>query len=144
MDHVAIIKKSWGLLPKILSGEKSIESRWYMRRYTPWGKISNGDTIYFKNSGELVIIKATVQGIKKFERLTPKKVRDILYEYGERDGITEKDIPKYYELFKNKKYCLLISLTKPEKVHPFAINKKGFGAMAAWLTIPHIAQVQKR
>ena len=25
MDHVAIMQKSWGLLPKILSGEKTIE-----------------------------------------------------------------------------------------------------------------------
>lgn len=32
MEHVAIMKKSWGLTRKILSGEKTIESRWYRFR----------------------------------------------------------------------------------------------------------------
>jgi len=42
MDHVAIMKRSWGLIPKILSGEKTIESRWYKKRIPPWNRISKG------------------------------------------------------------------------------------------------------
>ena len=55
MDHVAIMNKSWGLIPKILSGSKTIESRWYKTKRTPWDKIAKGDTVYFKNSGEQVV-----------------------------------------------------------------------------------------
>ena len=29
MEHVAIMKKSWGLIEKILSEEKTAESHWY-------------------------------------------------------------------------------------------------------------------
>ena len=61
MDHVAIMKKSWKLTEKILSGEKKIESRWYKSKYPPWGKIKKGDIIYFKDSGEPVSIKAKVE-----------------------------------------------------------------------------------
>jgi len=42
MQYIAIMKKSWGLLPKILTGEKKIESRWYNNRYSPWDKIKKG------------------------------------------------------------------------------------------------------
>ncbi|HII29434.1 TPA: hypothetical protein HA317_00010 [Candidatus Woesearchaeota archaeon] len=38
MHHIAIMKKSWGLTRKILTGEKRIESRWYKSRCPPWDK----------------------------------------------------------------------------------------------------------
>lgn len=131
--HVAIMKRSWGLLPKILSGEKKIESRWYLNKSRPWGKISSGDEVHFKNSGEPVTVKAVVDKVLSFENLTPTKVKEILEKYGKDDGIAKEDIPYYYNLFKTKRYCLLIFLKKVEKVAPFNVNKTGFGAMAAWL-----------
>lgn len=131
MDHVAIMMKSWGLLPKIISGEKTIESRWYKNKSAPWRNINPGDTVYFKNSGEKVTVKVKVKEVKSFENLNSDMVRGILEKYGKEDGID--DVEKYYEMFKDKKYCLLIFLGKPEKIKPFEINKKGFGAMAAWM-----------
>jgi ASC-1-like (ASCH) protein len=142
MDHVAIMRKSWGLLPKILSGEKTIESRWYKNKSSPWGKINPGDTVYFKNSGEKVTVKAKVKGVRQFGNLNSNKVREVLNIYGKDDGID--DIDKYYEMFKDKKYCLLIYLERPEKIKPFDINKKGFGAMAAWLCFDKTCCLQSR
>ena len=138
MDHVAIMKKSWGLIPKILSGEKKIESRGYKNMSSPWGKIKSGEKIFFKDSGEPVAIKAEVKKVLQFSDLTPKKIKEILRKYGRRDGLTQKDIPKYYKMFKDKKYCLLIFLKNPREVAPFGIDKKGFGAMASWLSVRKI------
>ena len=104
MNHVAVMRKSWGLLPKILSGEKTIESRWYKNKSAPWGKIAAGDRIYFKNSGEKVSVRAGVSGVNTFENLNPLRVRKILGKYGKDDGINQNEIEKYYELFKNKSY----------------------------------------
>ena len=56
-NHIAIMKKSWGLIPKILDGTKTCESRWYRSRVAPWDKIRPGDNLYFKNAGEPVSIK---------------------------------------------------------------------------------------
>ncbi|MDO8559127.1 MAG: hypothetical protein Q7R84_02240 [bacterium] len=39
MEHLAIMKKSWGLTEKILSGQKKIESRWYLSKRSPWDTI---------------------------------------------------------------------------------------------------------
>ena len=74
MDHLAIMNASWNLIPKILSGEKSVESRWYKTKRAPWDKIKSGETIYFKNSGGLVIAKATVANVLQFEDLTKEKI----------------------------------------------------------------------
>jgi len=143
MDHVAIMKKSWKLLPKILSGEKTIESRWYMNKSVPWDKIKVGETVYFKNSGEPVTIQAMVSKVLQFKDLTPLKVKQILEEYGGKDGIGVTDLEKTYQLFKHKRYCLLIFLKNPEPIKPFDINKKGFGLMAAWLCVDDINTIKQ-
>src|SRR3989338_6321365 len=142
MDHVAIMKKSWGLIPKIISGDKVIESRWYKLQYAPWGRIGKGDTIYFKNSGERVSVRAGVDRIISFSNLDPKKVKEILNKYGEKDGIEKGKIKGFFSLFKDRKYCLLIFLKNPQKIKPFEINKKGFGAMSAWMCVGKIGKVK--
>lgn len=129
MEHVAIMKKSWGLTGKILKGKKRIESRWYKTKRKPWDAIKARDTVYFKNSGEPGKIKAD-------------KVKDILEKYGEDDGIERKRIPEFYERFKDKKYCILIFLKNPRAVKPFEIDKSDFGSMSAWITIDKIEKLK--
>lgn len=144
MEHVAIMRRSWGLTQKILSGQKKIESRWYKVKYPPWGRIKAGETVYFKDSGESVTIKAEVDRVLQFSDLTPEKVKEILYEYGKADGLGIDDIPKFLEMFKDKKYCMLIFLRNPQKVEPFQIDKTGFGAMSAWLTVEDVNKIKKK
>lgn len=143
MHHVAIMKKSWGFLDKIYSGDKMIESRWYMTRRAPWGMVSVGDTIYFKNSGELITLKAKVKKVLAFSDLSPKKVKEVLYKYAKADGISPEDQLKFFKLFKDKRYCLLIFLSNIKKVKPFDIDKSGFGAMTAWITLSSIRSIKK-
>ena len=45
-------------------------------------------------------------------------------------------------MFKNKKYCLIIFLKHVKEITPFGINKTGYGAMAAWLTMDDIDQIK--
>lgn len=143
MDHVAIMKKSWGLTQKILSGKKKIESRWYLNKCVPWNKIKAGESIYFKDSGEPVSIMATVKKVLQFCDLTPLKVEEILKTYGDDDGIEKSENPAFYERFKDKKYCMLIFLKNPQKIEPFEIDKKGFGAMAAWICTKDINMIKR-
>lgn len=137
------MKKSWGLTQKILNGQKIIESRWYKIKYLPWDKIKSGETIYFKDSGELVSIKAKVKKVIQFSDLTPKRVKQILDKYWKDDGIEKENIPKFFKRFKDKKYCILIYLNNPKKIKPFGINKTGFGMMSSWITVKNINQIKK-
>ncbi len=140
MEHVAIMKKSWNLTQKILSGKKKIESRWYNSKRAPWDKITAGETVYFKDSGEPVTIGAKVEKVLQFYDLTPDKVKEILEKYGKEIRI--ENTAEAFERYKDKKYCMLIFLTSPQKIEPFRINKKGFGMMCAWISVPKICDIR--
>ena len=141
MEHVAIMRKSWGLTGKILTGQKKIESRWYKARYPPWDRIKAGETVYFKDSGEPVTIKAEVEKVIQFSGLDPGKVSEILGKYGKDDGIGILEIPKFCDMFRDRKYCMLIFLKNPRKTRPFKINKAGFGAMSAWICTEDVNKI---
>ena len=142
MDHVAIMQKSWGFTEKIATSQKTIESRWYNVRYAPWGKILPGDSIYFKNTGEPITIKAEVEKVLNFSKLTPEKVQTILEHYSKELGLDESDILRFFEMFKHKRLCILIYLKDAHQIQPFEINKQGFGTMSSWLSIESIAKIK--
>ena len=143
MEHVAIMRKSWGLTQKIITGEKNIESRWYKVKYPPWNSIRPGDVIYFKNSGEPVTIKAEVGKVLQFSDLDAGKVKKILKKYGKDDGIERRRMPEFFEIFKDKKFCILIFLKSPEEVEPFMIHKDNFGVMASWITVKDVDSIKQ-
>jgi ASC-1-like (ASCH) protein len=142
MDHVAIMKKSWGFLPKIVTGQKTIESRWYKSKHCPWDSIKSGEAVYFKDAGSPITVKCTVGRVLQFSDLTSVKVGEILRRYGREDGIDDQDVQNYFESFKDKKYCLLIFLGNPTKISPFQIDKKGFGARSAWISVEDIEAIR--
>lgn len=142
MEHVAIMKKSWKLTQKILSGDKRIESRWYLSRHAPWDRIKAGEVVYFKDSGEPITMKAEVEKVLQFPHLTPERVKGLLFKYGRADGLERDAIQKFFEKFKDKKYCILVFLKNPKKIESFAIDKSGFGMMAAWISIDTIKRIK--
>lgn len=142
MEHLAVMRKFWGLTQKISAGKKKIESRWYNTKYPPFDRIKKGDVVYFKDSGEPVTVKAEVSEVKQFSSLTPVKVRNILHKYGELDGIERHEIAKYFEMFRNKRYCILVFLKNPVPVKPFKVNKKGYGIMASWICLKKIDKIK--
>lgn len=136
-DHLAILKKKW--LEKIISGEKTIESRWYKQKRTPYQKIAKGDMLYFKETGKPVTAKATAQEVLFFDMLTEEKIRNILENYGKEINITVDAVSRLLD----KKYCTLVVLENVQKIQPFQINKKGYGIQAAWITVDNIGKIAK-
>ena len=138
MDHIAILAKQRKLLDKIISGEKTIESRWYKFKKTPYGIAKAGDTIYFKDSGEPVTVKAVIDRVLFFN-LNHSDVAEVIQNYGKQICLQETNPEKY----KQYKYCSLIFLKNVKKIEPFQINKKGFGLMAAWISVENIARIKQ-
>ncbi|MEK7071089.1 MAG: ASCH domain-containing protein [Patescibacteria group bacterium] len=139
MDHIAIMNKSWKLIPKILSGEKTIESRWYKTRRAPWNKITTSDIIFFKNSGEKVTAKTEVSSVSQFTLKNISDVKKVIKKYGKEICLVNSK-PKTWGKILN--YCILIGLKNPEPIKkPFQINKKGFGGPVAWITCPDIRKI---
>ena len=141
--HIAIMKKSWGLTQKILTGEKTVESRWYKNRSKPWDQISAGETIYFKDSGEPVTVRAKVIKVLQFANLTSQKTKWILSKYGRSDlGIGKYVSPEIKNYFQDKKYCIFIFFDRVRKIKPFKIDKTGFGMMSAWLIVDDLEKIK--
>jgi len=138
MDHVAILN-SQVLLEKIVSGEKSIESRWYMTRKAPWNVINKGDAVYFKVSGKPVTAKVTVEKVLQSE-LDYLKITSLLYQYGKKLCMDESEAVD----LKDKKYGILVFLKNPKLVEPFNINKKGYGISSAWMYVKDINKVKEK
>lgn len=142
MHHVAIMRPDWKLIPKILSGEKVIESRWYQTRRTPWDRIHAGDTVYFKDSGNPVTARAEVVEVLQFELNGIEDANKIVQEYGDEICLVNRNPATWGKV---PRYCILIRLKNPRKIEPpFQINKKGFGSGGAWITVSDIGKVVKQ
>lgn len=139
MDHIAIMKPSWHLIEKIVSGQKTIESRWYQTKRTPWDKIAAGDVIYFKDSGKDITAKAEVEKVEQYEIHTIKDILPILDKYSKNICLVSTNP---YTWGSTPKYCILIRLKNAEYINPFAIDKTWFGSAAAWLSIENVNKIR--
>lgn len=141
MDHVAIMQPKLKMLEKILAGEKTIESRWYKAKRSPWDAIKSGDTVYFKNSSQPITAMAVVDQVTQYNNLTPENIDQLLQEYGSRLGLDHGQLSAFRRKVLSSRYAILIFLKKPQLVPQFTIRKTGFGAMASWITVENIGQI---
>jgi ASC-1-like (ASCH) protein len=139
MHHVAIMNPKWRLIPKILSGEKTIESRWYQTRRAPWDRIAAGDTVWFKDAAKPVTAKASVSEVMQFAFADVRDVEEVLERHWRDIGFASADVSRFPML---PQYAVLVRLADPQPVPPFSIDKRGFGNANAWLTVPDIARIQ--
>ena len=143
MHHIAIMKPAWKLIPKILSGQKTIESRWYKNKSAPWDNISVGDTVWFKDSGKPVTARATVSNVIQLDDVSGTKLRALAKKYGDCPGICfVSDKEKIFAWVSTKRYTILIFLKDAKPVKPFCISKQGFGNACAWMVVNNINDVK--
>jgi len=142
MDHIAIMKKSWGLVPKIINKTKIAESRWYKAKIVPWNRIQIGHNLYFKNSGKPITVKTKVTKVIQYQVPNNSGALKIMKKHAQQD-LGFKRIPaevlKYIE---NKNYAIFIYFDSVKEIKPFNVDKTGFGAMAAWITIDNINKIK--
>lgn len=142
MHHLAIMQKETGFLSKIASGSKTIESRWYLHRRAPWNKIKAGDIIYFKNTGELVSVQAEVERVEQYTCFVSEEKEFIVRKNAAGLGLEKNQIEAFIQKVQNKKYAILIHVTKVKPTDPFNINKAGFGTQSAWITVESIDKIK--
>ncbi|HAM96826.1 MAG: hypothetical protein US29_C0030G0009 [candidate division WS6 bacterium GW2011_GWF1_36_8] len=140
MEHVAIVNKAWKLIPKIINGTKTIESRWYVNKTKPWNSIKVGERVFFKNSGEPITVSAVVSKVLQFDNLDETQFRNIMKEYGDGIQVIEREYDEYYQ---SKNYCILVFLKDVKQLEkPFNISKKGFGSACAWMCVDNIENIK--
>lgn len=80
MKHLAIFKGKAG--EAILSGKKTIESRFSRIKNPPFGVIESGDLVYIKPSGKDIIGEFRVKKVFFFDGLTLSDLSDLRKRYG--------------------------------------------------------------
>ena len=79
-------------------------------------------------------VVARVEDVRQFENISEEEKRKLLQKWGKDLGL--EDIDRFLEGVKNKKHVVLIFLKDVQRVsQPFKISKKGFGAMASWISV---------
>ena len=124
--HLAILKKAY--LDAILDGHKIVESRFTRTHRAPFGRISNGDKIFLKQSSGPVCGAASVSAVKQFEDLTPTKVLHIKKRYNHliRAG------DQFWQSKIDSKFGLLVWLKDVKRIEPIQIDKKDW---RAWVVL---------
>lgn len=132
MEHLAIMKK--GYIEKILSREKSIESRFSMNRITPFHRITTGDKVYLQETGKPVSASFTAGKVLFFSNLDEAKISEIKAEYGHQICAEEE----FWESKKNARYATLIFIEDPISEKPFKVHKSD---RSAFKSVPSIKEL---
>ncbi|MBR9689701.1 MAG: hypothetical protein GOV01_02300 [Candidatus Altiarchaeota archaeon] len=123
--HIAVFHKEF--LELILSGEKTVDSRFSKLKSLPFGRIKQGDEILMKESGGPIRGITYAKQVKFFDNLTPSKIKQI-FEKNPKIKATEE----FFEAKKNSNYATLIFLENTKAVTPYKIEKKD---RRAWISI---------
>ncbi len=120
MKHLAIFKNDVGEL--ILSGKKTIESRFSKRRDPPFGQISAGDLVYIKPSGKDPIGQFRVKKVIFYDGLEVGDIGEVREKYGSKLAVDES----YWKGKETAKYGTLIFIGEvdPFITSPLKLSKK--------------------
>ena len=119
-------------LDLILSGLKTIESRFADVKCAPHGQIQPGDTVFLKKAGGSIVAEFLVGVVLSFKNPTSQEINNIQRIYG--DKICTHVDPDFWTVRKNKKYITLIEIKRLHKLqHPYYIKKKD---KRGWVILP--------
>jgi len=119
-NHLAIFKGKAGEL--ILSGKKTIESRFSRVKLPPFGIVSSGDLVYIKPSGKDIIGQFRVKKVIFFDNLDADDLSDLKKRYGKSLAVSEE----YWEKNRNSRYATLIFIGDSSRfiTSPVRFSKK--------------------
>lgn len=92
--HLAIMDLS--TIESILSGKKTIETRFSKHKISPFGQVGIGDLVYLKPPGKEIAGQFRVKKVFSFEGLTKEDMDKISVDFGSQIGsVLQKDDVKF-------------------------------------------------
>lgn len=111
MLHVAIVDPA--LIPAIILGRKTIESRLSRVRALPHKRITRGDTISFKARGGPILCACTVERVQTLDNLRPADIRRLRDALNDRIGADAA----YWRRKRAARHATLIWLASPRPIY---------------------------
>lgn len=129
VKHLAIFKGDGA--EKILSGSKTIESRFSRGKIAPYGAISAGDLVYIKKSGRDLIGQFKVKKVIFYDGLGVEDIGEIKEKFGKELAVDEG----YWKGKENAKFGTLIFIGESSRflTSPIKLKKKD---LRGWAVLP--------
>ena len=141
MDHVVYVDAKARELEKLLAGEKTMIVRGATGRKLPYGRVEPDDCLFFiENNGEgIVRASATVSTVFNSDKLSEEQSAALLKSSQSKLKLN----PEQTRRWSGKRYLVLIEVTQPRAIDPFAIDRSAYGNMDDWLLVENIENVRK-
>lgn len=140
MDHVVYLDTKANELEKLLNGTKKMIIRGATGRKLPYGKVFEGDHLFFINNNGEGEIKAFGKVSKVFnsDKMTEEESKNLIMKYEKELELSEAQIKRWG----GKRYLVLISVVDIKSIKPFEIDKSNYGNMDDWLPVEDINKVK--
>ena len=137
--HLAILSPGW--IELILSGDKTIESRFSKRRCAPFGKVDAGDVVFMKESGGLVKGAFRVAKVDTIEKLT-YELRIAIDACFREQIFGTPYFTEHWDQWKASKYATLLHIAEPVAfAEPFVFPKRD---RRTWVVLDGISDVKRQ
>lgn len=130
---MAIMHKS--TIEAILSGKKTVETRFSKNKIVPYCQVSAGDVIYMKLPGGEIVGQCRARKAFYFEGLAPEDVDKIFKDYSKEISVGNKEEDeKYRQEKKNSNFGTLIFISESERfiTSPIKIKKRD---LRGWMVL---------
>lgn len=140
MDHVVYLDTKANELEKLLNGTKKMIIRGATGRKLPYGKVFEGDHLFFINNNGEGEIKAfgKVSNVFNSDKMTEEESKNLIMKYEKELELSEAQIKRWG----GKRYLVLISVADIKPIKPFEIDKSNYGNMDDWLPVEDINKVK--
>ena len=140
MDHVVYLDYKAKELSNLQTGLKTMIIRGAMGRKLPYGRVKEGDVLYFiENNGDgLIKARGIVSRVMESEKLTPEESKKLISSYKEQLKLDNALLKR----FSGKRYIILVSVKDFSLLDPFKIDRSEYGNMDDWLPVGEISKVR--
>lgn len=140
MDHVVYLEAKANELERLLDGSKTMIIRGATGRKLPYGRVSEGDILYFINNNAEGVIKAkaVVNTVYNSEKMSSEESISWVKKNQNKLQLTDAQFKKWA----GKRYIVLIEVKSVEEIESFAIDKSSYGNMDDWLPVGKIETVR--
>jgi hypothetical protein len=130
--HLAVIEAAYARA--ILAGAKTVESRLTKTKRVPFGRVVQGERVYFLARKAGLIVTAVVERVESFSDLAPERVKLLRDEYGPFIGGDDA----YWKSKRESRYATLIRLSEPERAQygPDDVHGRERSYRSAWFVRP--------
>jgi hypothetical protein len=129
--HLAVTHEPF--LGWILEGRKTIESRFSVRKISPYRRVSVDDVLIFKQPSAFIVGAATVSAVEDID-LDEEILKQIRTQYAV--PLCAHD-DQFWLRRCRARYATLLHLTDVRRLKPFSCGKRD---RSAWVTLPRIEE----